>query len=91
MTPEDSLMAAGSFLIHALKLLLLANATLKHKTPRSEDWMAYATQGMVLWLELLNFVQKTRFFSYTGIKVPSWQFFNSGKMKKLPSRSLLES
>ena len=46
------------------QLLLLANATLKHKTPRSENWMAYATKGMELWLELLNFVQKLRLFSF---------------------------
>ena len=34
-----------------------------NKTPRSEDWMAYATQGMALWPEFPKFAQK------------SWTFF----------------
>ena len=59
LTQGDSLMAASSFLIYALKLLLLANATLKQNAKiRGLDGIRHTGHGN--WPKFPNFAPKWR-------------------------------
>ena len=67
---EDSLMAAGSFLIHALKLRLLANATLKQNAKiRGLDGIRHTGHGTMA--EISEFCPKIMNFFFFGLRYDS--------------------